>query len=248
MPAGRKAKIERRRERERERVKIRRSLADNFVIRFVLKTKRWRSQAKSVITGCVLCFSKRSLSFFQLQLAASSSTTVSATERPNLDGVPMSCLERSPTWHTNTILDVHTEVQLSHLFPHRSPFWAQRSSFSCEEKGFHVQSLGSLKLIVFVFPVSVTACRGLAISCVTQNVKTSVFRWVCSLLLVQVHYVGYRPRWLVWYLENGPRLRLGPFSRYQTATSDDILYIQPFLISTYKFGQRKNSLLSRLTC
>ena len=117
-----------------------------------------------------------------MQLAASSSTTVSATERPNLDGVSMSChgLERSPTWHTNTILDVHTEVQLSHLFPHRSPFWAQRSSFSCEEKGFHVQSLGSLKLIVFVFPIRVTACRGLAISCVTQNVKTSVFRWVSS--------------------------------------------------------------------
>ena len=45
-------------------------------------------------------------------------------------------------------------------------------------------------------------------------------------LIVQVHYVGYRPRWLVWYLENGPRLRLGPFSRYQTATSDDILYIR----------------------
>ena len=133
-----------------------------------------------MITGCVLRFSKRSLSFFQMQLAASSSTTVSATERPNLDGVPMSCLERSPTWHTNTILDVHTEVQLSHLFPHRSPFWAQRSSFSCEEKGFHVPSLGSLKLIVFVFPVSVTACRGLAISWVTQNVKTSVFRWVSS--------------------------------------------------------------------
>ena len=42
---------------------------------------------------------------------------------------------------------------------------------------------------------------------------------------MQVHYVGYRPRWLVWYLENGPRLRLGPFSRYQTATSDDILYL-----------------------
>ena len=133
-----------------------------------------------VITGCVLRFPKRSFSFFQMQLAASSSTTVSTTERPNLDRVPMSCLGRSPTWHTNTILDVHTEVQLSHLFPHRSPFWAQRSSFSCEEKGFHVQSLGSLKLIVFVFAVSVTACRGLAISCVTQNVKTSVFRWVSS--------------------------------------------------------------------
>ena len=77
---------------------------------------------------------------------------------------------------------MHTEVQLSHLFPYRSPFWAQRSSFSCKEKGFHVQSLGSLKLIVFVFPVSVTACRGLASSCVIQNVyvKTSVFRWVSS--------------------------------------------------------------------
>ena len=133
-----------------------------------------------MISSCVLRFPKRSLSFFQMQLAASSSTTVSAKERPNLDGVPMSCLGRSPTWHTNTILDVHTEVQPSHLFPHRSPFWAQRSSFSCEEKGFHVQSLGSLKLIVFVFPVSVAACRGLAISCVTQNVKTSVFRWVSS--------------------------------------------------------------------
>ena len=116
-----------------------------------------------------------------MQLAASSSTTVSATERPNLDGVSMSCLGRSQTRHTNTILDVHIEVQLSNrLFPHKSPFWAQRSSFSYEEKGFHVQSLGSLKLIVFVFPVSVTACRGLAISCVTQNAKTSVFRWVSS--------------------------------------------------------------------
>ena len=52
----------------------------------------------------------------------------------------MSCLGRSPTWHTNTILDVHMEVKLFHLFPHRSPFWAQRSSFSFEEKGFHMQS------------------------------------------------------------------------------------------------------------
>ena len=43
-----------------------------------------------------------------------------------------------------------------------------------------MQSLDSLKLIVFVFPVSVTACQGLAISCVTQNLKTSVFRWVSS--------------------------------------------------------------------
>ena len=40
------------------------------------------------------------------------------------------------------------------------------------KKGFHMQSLGSLKLIVFVFPVSLMACRGLAISCVTQNLKT----------------------------------------------------------------------------
>ena len=92
----------------------------------------------------------------------------------------MSCLGRSPTPHTNTILDVHMEVQLFHLFPQRSLFWSQRSSFSYEEKGFQMQSLGSLKLIVFVFPVSVTACRGLAISCVTQNLKTSVFRWVSS--------------------------------------------------------------------
>ena len=90
------------------------------------------------------------------------------------------CLGRSPTRYTNTILDVHMEVQLFHLFPHRSPFWSQRSSFSNEEKGFHTQSLGSLKLMVFVFPVSVTACRRLAISCVTQNLKTSVFRWVPS--------------------------------------------------------------------
>ena len=171
-------------------------------------------------TGCVLRFPKRSFSFFQMQLAASSSTTVSATERPNLDG--MSCLGRSPTRHTNTILDVHMEFQLFHLFPHRSLFWSQRSSFSYEGKSFRMQSVGSLKLILFVFPPSVTACRGLAISCVAQNLKTSVFRWVS--LLVQVHYVGYRLPWLVWYLENGPRLRLGPFSRYQTATSDDILY------------------------
>ena len=116
-----------------------------------------------------------------MPLAASSSTTVSATERPNLDGVSMSCLGRSPTRHTNTILDVHMEVQLFHLFPHRSPFWAQRSSFSYEEKGFHMQSLGSLKLgFVFVFPVSMTGCQGLVIFCVTQNLKTSVFRWVFS--------------------------------------------------------------------
>ena len=113
-----------------------------------------------------------------MQLAGSFSTTVSATERPNLDGVSMPCLGRSPTRHTNTILDVHVEVQLFHLFPHRRPFWSQRSSFSYEEKGFNMQSLGSLKLIVFVFFVSVTACRGLAISYVTQNLKTSVFRWV----------------------------------------------------------------------
>ena len=46
-------------------------------------------------------------------------------------------------------------------------------------------------------------------------------------LLVQVHYVGYRLRWQVRYLENRPRLRLGLFSRYRTATSDDILYIEP---------------------
>ena len=69
MPAGRKAKKERRRESEREkRVKIRRSLADNVVIRFVLWTKRSRSQAKSeaqrVITSCVLRFPKRSFLFF----------------------------------------------------------------------------------------------------------------------------------------------------------------------------------------
>ena len=116
-----------------------------------------------------------------MQLAASSSTTASATERPNLDGVSMSCLGRSPTRHTNTILDVHMEVQLFHLFPHRSPFWAQRSSFSYEEKGFHMRSLGSLKLgFVFVFPVSMTGCQGLVIFCVTQNLKTSVFRWVFS--------------------------------------------------------------------
>ena len=44
-----------------------------------------------------------------------------------------------------------------------------------------MQSVGPLKLgIVFIFPVSVTACRGLAISCVTQNLKTSIFRWVFS--------------------------------------------------------------------
>ena len=115
-----------------------------------------------------------------MQLAASSSTTVSATERPNLDG--MSCLGRSPTRHTNTILDVHMEFQLVHLFPHRSLFWSQRSSFSYEGKSFRMQSVGSLKLILFVFPASVTACRGLAISCVAQNLrlKTSVFRWVSS--------------------------------------------------------------------
>ena len=39
--------------------------------------------------------------------------------------------------------------------------------------------------------------------------------------VAQVHYVGYRLRWLVWYLENGPRQHLGPFSRYQTATPED---------------------------
>ena len=152
-------------------------------------------------TGCVLRFPKRSFSFFQMQLAASSSTTVSATERPNLDGVSMSRRGRSPTRHTKTILDVHMEVQLFHLFPHRSLFWSQRSSFFYEEKGFHMQSLGSLKVIVFVFPVRVTACRGLAISCVTQNLKTCVFWWVsslsCTRFLVHVHYVGYRLRWLV---------------------------------------------------
>ena len=44
-----------------------------------------------------------------------------------------------------------------------------------------MQSLGSLKLsIVFVFPVSMTGCQGLVIFCVTQNLKTSVFRWVFS--------------------------------------------------------------------
>ena len=116
-----------------------------------------------------------------MELAASSSTTVSATERLNLGGVSMSCLGRSLTRHTNTILDVQMEVQLFHLSPHRSPFWAQRSSFSYEEKGFHMQSVGSLKLvIVFVFSVSMTACRGLVIFCVTQNLTTNVFRWVFS--------------------------------------------------------------------
>ena len=39
-----------------------------------------------------------------------------------------------------------------------------------------------------------------------------------------LHYVGYRLRWSVWYLEYQPRLRLGWYSRYQTSTSDDILY------------------------
>ena len=74
------------------------------------------------------------------------------------------------------------KFSFSSFSPHRRLFWSQRSSFSNEEKGFHMLSLGSLILIVFVFPVSVTACRGLAISnsCVTQNLKTSVFRWVSS--------------------------------------------------------------------
>ena len=40
-----------------------------------------------------------------------------------------------------------------------------------------------------------------------------------------LHYVGYRLRWSVWYLEYQPRLRLGWYSRYQTSTSDDILYL-----------------------
>ena len=134
-----------------------------------------------MITGCVLRFPKRSFSFFQIQLAASSSTTLSATERPNVDRVSMSCLGRSPTRHTNTILDVHIGGSSAFPpFPHRSPFWSQRSSFSYEEKGFHMHSLGSLKLIVYVFPVSVRACRGLVISRATQNLKTSVFRWVSS--------------------------------------------------------------------
>ena len=44
-----------------------------------------------------------------------------------------------------------------------------------------MQSVGSLNLgIVFVFPVSKTACRGLVIFCVTQNLKTSAFRCVFS--------------------------------------------------------------------
>ena len=66
----------------------------------------------------------------------------------------------------NTILDVHMEVQLLHLFPIEVCFGRSVVLFpmNYEEKGFHMQSLSSLKLIVFVFPVSVTACRGLAIS------------------------------------------------------------------------------------
>ena len=35
-------------------------------------------------------------------------------------------------------------------------------------------------------------------------------------------YVVHRLRWLVWYLENESRPRIGPSSKYQTATSDDI--------------------------
>ena len=33
---------------------------------------------------------------------------------------------------------------------------------------------------MFVFHVSVTVCRGLVIFCASQNLKTSVFRWVCT--------------------------------------------------------------------
>ena len=90
---------------------------------------------------------------------------------------------------------------------------------------FYMQSLGSLKLIVFVFPISATACRGLAISCVTQNLKTSVFRWVSStspgaLCRISSSVAGLIP---------GERTSATPrsvlHSRYQTAISDDILLI-----------------------
>ena len=114
-----------------------------------------------------------------MQLAASSSTTVSATERPNLDGVSMSCLGRSPTRHTNTQLTCTWKFSFSTFSPIEVCFGRSVVLFPTK-KGLPHAVARLAKLIVFVFPVSVTACRGLAISCATQNLKTSVFRWVSS--------------------------------------------------------------------
>ena len=76
----------------------------------------------------------------------------------------MSCLGRSPTRHTTTILDVHMEVQLFHLPPPPPPPEV-RFGRSVVKGLPHAVGRGSLKLgIVFDLPRCVTACRGLAIS------------------------------------------------------------------------------------
>ena len=111
-----------------------------------------------------------------------------------------------------------------------APLLAPTWSVSKRQGGKKTLKLPTLQILLCAVVthslLSVQVCLGLAIFCVLKCVKAGQ-----PFLTVQVHYVGYRLRWLVWYLENGPRLRLGPFSRYQTATSDDILYIRAILYS-----------------
>ena len=70
-----------------------------------------------------------------MQLAASSSTTVSAKERPNLDGVSMSCLGRSPTRHTNTQLTCTWKFSFSTFSPIEVCFGRSVVFFFLRRKG-----------------------------------------------------------------------------------------------------------------
>ena len=89
-----------------------------------------------------------------------------------------------------------------------------------------MQSVGSLKFgIVFVFTLSMTACRGLVIFCVIQNLKTSVFRWVLSTSPGALCRLSSSVAGRISGERTSATIRLGPFSRSQTATSDDILYV-----------------------
>ena len=90
----------------------------NHYMRQVGKPRETERDRETVCKKGDSPLSQASVFFFQMELAASSSTTVLATKRPNLDGLSMSCLGRPPTRHTNTILDVGVEVQRFHLFLH----------------------------------------------------------------------------------------------------------------------------------
>ena len=105
-----------------------------------------------MITGCVLRFPKRLFSFF----SCNSRQALPQRCWPRNDQI--STESQCLVWDarrlgTRTLsLTCTRKFNFSTFSPIEVLSCSQRSSFSYEEKGFHMQSLGSLKLIVFVLP------------------------------------------------------------------------------------------------